>query len=178
MPKVDKKKNVWEWLAAVAILPIGIWVICVMAPLILLTIATVLPYEFIRGIYLRSRFESVYGKQGKRIVLVYSDSPHWQTYIEENWLPKLADVAIVLNWSQRSQWRRQPALESKVFHHWSGDREFNPMAIYLPRRGRVQTVRFWRAFRDKKHDHPEALEKLEAELFALADTVRREKPTL
>ncbi len=34
-------------------------------------------------------------------ILVLSDSPNWQPYIEENWLPRLKAKTVVLNWSQR-----------------------------------------------------------------------------
>src|SRR6476661_6503832 len=31
------------------------------------------------------RFRAFCGPQGKNLLLVYSDSPHWERYIEENW---------------------------------------------------------------------------------------------
>lgn len=122
------------------------------------------------GYWLRTRWDRTFGRAGKRILLVYSRSPHWQDYIEQNWLPRLEGRIIVLNWSDRATWRRPFSLEVRVFRHWAGDREFNPLAILFPSRGRVRTVRFWRAFRDFKHAKDSQLRKAEEELFAFASS--------
>jgi hypothetical protein len=125
---------------------------------------------------LRRKFERKWGRQRRRILLVYSESPNWQGYIEEKWLPRLRGRAVILNWSQRSTWMRDAPLEAAVHRRWGGDREFNPMAIYLPRKGKVQVVRFWKAFRDLKHDKAQTLRAAEAELFYLADELEGEGP--
>jgi hypothetical protein len=98
------------------------------------------------------------------LLLVYSNSPHWQAYIEERWLPRLQPLAIVLNWSERAQWPKQHPFEAAIFRTWAGDREFNPLAIVIPAHGPVQVIRFWRAFRDYKHGKDHALRVAEHEL--------------
>ena len=56
---------------------------------------------------------------------------------------------VVLNWSERSQWRRPVSPEVALFRAFAGAREFNPLAIVVPARGRkVHVVRFWLAFRE------------------------------
>ena len=102
---------------------------------------------------------------GIRGVLVYSNSPHWKTYIEERWLPKVGDRMIVLNWSQRKQWRF--SLASEMHGHYCGQNQnYNPAAV-IPRGLRHPLVfRFFYAFRDAKHGNREALEWLEKRLFA------------
>jgi len=45
-----------------------------------------------------------------RGVLVWSDSPNWREYIEQNWLPRLAGKVVVLNWSERRHWRASLAV--------------------------------------------------------------------
>lgn len=70
---------------------------------------------------------------GRFGLLVYSNSPHWQRFIEERWIPGLADRAVVVNWSERSTWPVTHPLEQKVFHRFAGAREFNPIAIVLAR---------------------------------------------
>ena len=110
------------------------------------------------------RFRRVWGRQGKDLLIVYSNSPNWQAYVEEHWLPRWGHRAVVLNWSQRKQWeRRQP--EVGLFHAVAGTAEFNPLGVVVPLTGqRARVVRFWRAFRDFKHGKDDRLRKAEAEL--------------
>lgn len=126
-------------------------------------------------------------------LLIYSSSPHWQTFVETRWLPLLANRSVVLNWSERATWSVRYPLEHRVFQRFAGSREFNPIAIVLTPGGmptpgpdpvdavgrimrwagqrfcfrarEVRVVRFWRAFRDYKHGRPGQLRSAEAELF-------------
>ena len=107
-------------------------------------------------------------RPGTRVLLVYSRSSHWQSYIEAAWLPRLAGQAVVINWSDRATWPDR-AVEIRVFLHGSGEETFQPMAILLPRRGRVRTVDFGQAFRDFRHDRPAALRRAEARLLGFLD---------
>ena len=110
------------------------------------------------------RFRAAWHPAGKDLLLVYSNSPHWQRYVEEMWLPKWGHRAVVLNWSERGAWnRRRP--EVALFHICAGSRDFNPLGIVVPAGpDRVRIVRFWRAFRDHKHGNARALRIAEAEL--------------
>ena len=144
---------------------------------------------------LRREFDRRWGGSGKRGVLVYSNSPSWQTYIESNWLPRLAERLVVLNWSERATWDDKHPFEALVFRRFAGDREFNPMAVIFVRRRPnasfrawmqgirhldplpmvapyvrdVHVIRFWQAFRDFKHGKEQALRAAERELFAAVD---------
>ena len=112
------------------------------------------------------RFRRAYRSLGKDLLLVYSNSPHWQSYVESNWIPRWQSRAVILNWSERSTWdRNQP--EVALFHALASEREYNPLAIVVPTRGRAIVVRFWKAFRDHKHGKTQKLEKQEAELERL-----------
>jgi hypothetical protein len=115
---------------------------------------------------LQREFHNRWGEQGKRLLMVYSQSPNWQAYIEENWLPQLQSVAVVLNWSERRIWAERHPLEADIFRTWAGDRAFNPLAIIIPAEGPVQVIRFWQAFRDYKHGKDRTLRAAEAELEA------------
>jgi hypothetical protein len=115
---------------------------------------------------LQREFHHRWGAHGKRLLLVYSNSPNWQAYVEENWLPQLESMAVVLNWSQRSTWAERYPFEAKIFRTWAGDREFNPVAIIMPAEGAVRVIRFWQAFRDYKHGRDRTLRAAEAELGA------------
>ena len=110
------------------------------------------------------RFRRAYGPQGKDLLLVYSESPHWQRYVEQRWLPRWGSRAVVLNWSDRAEWSAADTPEAALFRSVAGDREFNPLAVVVPRRGRIRVVRFWRAFRDYKHGKDRALRDAEREL--------------
>src|SRR4029434_4504982 len=65
--------------------------------------------------------------RGRDVLCVYSDSPIWHDYIEQRLLPPIRHRAVVLNWSQRKRWR--PSLARTAFHHFGGNREFNPLAV-------------------------------------------------
>src|SRR5262245_29677290 len=66
------------------------------------------------------RFRARWVGQGKDLLLVYSNSPNWQAYIEAEWLPRWGHRAVVLNWSQRSNWRRPFPAEVLLFRAFSG----------------------------------------------------------
>lgn len=151
-------------LLPVVALPLIAWVLVAM-PFMLMGWA----WDRIRAARLRRRFLSRWAPAGKRALLVYSNSPHWQSYIEQRWLPVLARQAVVLNWSERQQWPKTSALEAAVFRQWAGEREFNPIAIVFTftAPARVEVVRFWQAFRDFGHGKPQALRAAEAELEQL-----------
>lgn len=110
--------------------------------------------------------------QGRRLMLVYSDSPVWKEYVEANWLPRVADVAVLLNWSARKRWPSEHPFEARVFRRWAGRREFNPLAIAFMPDGQVEVVRFWRAFRDFKHGKAARLRAAEKRLEEIAAVLR------
>jgi hypothetical protein len=64
-------------------------------------------------------------RRGERGILVYSNSPNWQAYIEQNWLPHISDRMAVLNWSERSRWASD-ALEVQLFRTLGGPGSSTP----------------------------------------------------
>jgi hypothetical protein len=123
--------------------------------------------HFITGKRLGSKFRIKWGPEGKFILFVYSESPNWQEYIEENIIPKLEPNVVTLNWSRRSEWKENEPLEAKVLYHWGGDSEFNPLAVVFPKKGKVETIRFFKAFKDYKHGNSKLLKQQEDNLFQL-----------
>lgn len=119
--------------------------------------------QLLRWVALR-RFRGRWLSRGRDLLIVYSDSPHWQTYVQERWLPKWGHRAVVLNWSERRRWLSSRTPEAAMFRAFAGFREFNPIAIVVPGRGAAQVVRFWRAFKDFKHGKTELLLQKEEEL--------------
>lgn len=101
--------------------------------------------------------------RGRDVLLVYSDSPVWHAYIEQQFLPYLGRRAVVLNWSERNRWGI--SLGRVAFRFFGGRREFNPLAVVFRPFRRTQTFRFWAAFRDMKHGRPELLQTVEHRFF-------------
>jgi hypothetical protein len=117
-----------------------------------------------RGARAVRRFRAVWGTRGKDLLLVYSNSPHWQHYVETHWLRRWGERAVVLNWSERARWLTADVPEARLFRVVGGAREFNPLAVVVPAAGPIKVVRFWRAFRDYKHGRDAALRAAEAAL--------------
>jgi hypothetical protein len=120
-------------------------------------------WRFLRGIYLSYCFRAKWGREDKFILFIYSESRIWHDYIKENTFSRLKHNAVTLNWSRRAEWKKHPTLESKVFQHWRGQREYNPMAIIFLSYGRVKRIRFYKAFKKKG----ELLKRQEELLFKL-----------
>ena len=113
---------------------------------------------------------SWWGIRGRDVLFVYSDSPIWRDYIEHQTLPYLGKRAVVLNWSHRRRWRL--SLARMAFYHFGTDREHNPLAVVFRPLHRSRVFRFWQPFRDFKHGHTEALNKMEKEFFGLIGVQR------
>jgi hypothetical protein len=146
------------------VLVVGIIAVIALSPFLLIVGLGKGIYRAIWGAMLRRRFRRTRGREGKVAVLVYSDSPNWKEYIEREILPSVRDRVVTLNWSLRSEWKRNPPLEAQMFQYWGGTREFNPMAIIVPPKGRVRLIRFWKAFKEYKHGKPHSLTSLREEL--------------
>ena len=186
----DRQQQHTKGVAAIgcALVVIPLLVLC--SPLIALLLAW---GEWRAGV-LRRRFARVHGP-ATRGILIYSNSPNWQQYIEQQWLPRIGKRLVVLNWSERARWREEHPLEAAIFRRHLGDREFNPAAIVFRSAGRgrlfrrwlasiraldpigmlapyessVDIVRFYRPFRDYKHGKEHTLHAAEAALWRLLD---------
>ena len=149
-----------------AFLPLLV-VLCL--PLLLAALVVYLPWFFLWGVILRAWFWRAHVVQGRPLLFVYSDGPHWQSYIEANILPRIRGRAVILNWSQRNNWRSTSPWEARFFRRFAGDREFNPLALVYQPRGRIRAVRFYQAFLDFKHGKESRLRAAESELFSLLE---------
>jgi hypothetical protein len=136
-------------------------------PLILAWVAIYLILMVVWGIMFRAWFWRAHASHGRFILFVYSESPNWQSYVEANILPRIADRAVVLNWSERRKWSSSHPWEERFFRRFAGDREFNPIALVFGSRGRITAVRFHQAFLDYKHGKSAALGRAEAQLYEL-----------
>lgn len=174
-----QRTNVTRWLKRIFLALIAGAAVILASPLLLAGLMLLgLAYLFRREceIVAAQNFRRKYSPAGKDLLLVYSTSPHWQRYVETEWLPKWGHRAVVLNWSERRQWQGS-APEVTLFREFVGgggfSREYNPVAVIVPPRGRrVHIVRFWRAFRDYKHGRTRRLREAEAELERGLTTVQ------
>ena len=178
--------NTFRNAARVGCLVVAVPALIALSPLIVLILA----WKEYSSRALQRRFERTYGTE-VRGILVYSNSPNWQAYIEQRWLPRIGSRLVILNWSERSRWKREHPLEASLFRSHLGDREFNPAAIIFvrhpagatyrawlkavrslepigmlaPHLPRVTVVRFFNAFRDFKHGREQSLRTAEETLW-------------
>jgi hypothetical protein len=94
------------------------------------------------------------------VVFVYSDSPTWKDYVEREIFPDLQNRAVLLNWSERRNWRNSLAV--LAFRYFGGHRNFNPMGMILRPFRFVKTYRFFEAF---KHGNVKRIQEIKRELF-------------
>jgi hypothetical protein len=159
-------------LAAIALLAIVVVATVAAGTSLLWVLAALLLFVFFnvairawQGAAAIRQFRRRYGRDGKDLLLVYSRSPHWQAYVESEWLPRWGSRAVVVDWSDRERFSgREP--EVVLFRSVSGSREYNPIAVVVPSSGPVHVFRFWRAFRDRNLGREHALRAMEAELEA------------
>ena len=107
-------------------------------------------------------FRSTFGPE-KDLLIVYTDSPHWAPYIEENWLSRWHHRAVFFNRSK--PWHRRQ-LEARLWRAATHYRDHTPVAILVGKTGRLLVFPFFQPFRDSKHGRKHALEKAEATLKA------------
>ena len=148
----------------------------VLLPVVLLTFLVVLalsPFllvygvgRWLRGEWLVRRFRAEFARKGQYAILVYSESPSWQTYFEQHVIAPAGARAVVLNWSERRAWKEARSLPARVFLHFRPATDFNPYAIVFLPAGRPREVEFYRAFRDHKHGKERRLAQSLKELSA------------
>ncbi len=148
---------------------LGILTLILLLPLLIPLVLFALATWLVHGAALNVLVWLCWCTRGTHLLLVYSDSPVWHDYIEENVIPRLPNSAIILNWSQRRTWRWY-SLRVMVVRYFGGTREFNPMVIAFRPFRWAKTFRFWQPFKDYKHGKPQALEDEERKMFTfLAD---------
>ena len=135
----------------------------ILIPLAILAFATWL----FHGALLHVLVWTCWCTRGTNLLLVYSNSPIWHDYIEQNIIPQLPSSTIVLNWSERRTWQWY-SLPVMVMRFFGGSREFNPMVVAFRPCRLAKTFRFWQAFKDYKHGNKEPLATLENAMFNYA----------
>lgn len=153
---MDNKKNRPGW--------VGVLVSSVLIVLIVPVVPFVLAGYFLHRLFLLLVIWLRWCMRGRRVLFVYSNSPVWQDYVEQRRLPRLPERSIVMNWSDRGKWNRF-TLPAQAFFCWGGDKKFNPLGVVFRPFRKPLVFRFWKPFIQYKHGKPEALIKLEREMF-------------
>lgn len=142
------------------------FLLILLSPILVVLVAVYLGLSFAFGLALHIAIWIWWCTRDKYALIVYSNSPVWQDYFENQVLPALENRAVVLNWSERATWHTW-SLAVLVFRYFGGNKDFNPMAIVF-RPGRFRRVfRFWAPFRDFKHGKPQQVERMKEELLGL-----------
>ena len=144
---------------------VGLLLFIVFLPLIIVALV----FYLLAGLFLHLAVWCIWCARGRYVLFVYSDSPIWHDYVEQQILPRLGERAVVLNWSARSRWQR--TLPVLAFRYFGGYRSFNPMAVVFRPFRFARRFRFYEPFRDFKHGKTEAVTKMEAELYDLLDEI-------
>ena len=153
--KVDRRR---AWLCRIGVVVV-LALLPVLVPLALLAAAAYLLWALV----LRLLVLVLWAPRGRRVLVVYSNSPHWKSYFEDHLLPRLGSSSVVLNWSERRDWSF--TLARCLFRFYGGPKAYNPLVVVIHPLGRAAIFRFWPAFRDAKHGRVEPLQRLEKELF-------------
>ena len=98
-----------------------------------------------------------------RVLFVYSESPIWKEYIEREILPYLQDRAVILNWSERRNWKNSLAV--LAFRYFGGYRNFNPIGMVFRPFHFVKIYRFFEAFKEFKHGNTKKVERIKEKFF-------------
>jgi hypothetical protein len=120
--------------------------------------------KYLYGVVLLAIVHLTWTRQGRRCLVVYSNSPEWEGRVQQAWLAGLNEIAIVLNWSERASWRSGVAV--RVFREFCLSRHnFNPAVVVFRGLKQPEVFRFFEAFQQARAGRPEYLGDLEARMF-------------
>lgn len=149
-----------DWLGRALAKAIVALVALILSPLIFLGVVA---YGFY-WVVLRVFVWLVWCRDGSRVFVCYSDSPHWKDRFEQHLLPLLPSSAIVINWSESARWSRW-SLRRAVFEHFLGTIDHTPSVIVFRLFRRPQLFRFAGAYKSYKRGEQSAVIQLESALL-------------
>jgi hypothetical protein len=156
----EQRRPWWSWPLLIVVLPVAL-------------VAVLL--WLINALLLLSVVWLSWCPRRRYAIVVYSNSPVWQEYFETQIIPRLGRRAVVLNWSERKDWKL--TLSVILFRVFGGTREFNPMAIVFEPLRWPRRFRFYKAFRSFKRGQPEEVEALRLQFFRLLDALAQRTAT-
>lgn len=102
---------------------------------------------------------------GVSFLIIYSESPQWKSYFEEEVVPAFGPAARVVNLSRDGGSRKWWHLDWWVYRHCAGFRNRFPIVFHFSRFGRWTTIRFHDAFMQSKKGETAALDQAKANLL-------------
>jgi len=151
-------------------------------PLVALLIVAAIPIFlvglvlwFIAAVALQLVVWIAWCSRGQYALVVYSNSPIWQEYFEQQVIPALGSRGIVLNWSERRRWPY--SLSVVLFSFFGGTRNFNPFAMIFQPLAWSREFRFYAPFQAFKRGRPQEVDELSREFFELLDKLAPRKVT-
>jgi len=148
---------------------VGSLMVAILSPIILPLLIVALTFHLLAGLFLYPAIWLCWCLRGRFVLFVYSNSPIWLEYVEKNILPRLGERAVVLNWSERSKWKRTLAI--LAFRYFGSYRDYNPMAVVFHPFRCARRFQFYKPFREYKHGKADAVLKMECELFDSLDAI-------
>jgi len=141
--------------------PLGV----ILVPFLLLLVLILLPARCAYRMTLYVLVWAMWLPRGKDVLFVSSNSPSKSEYMAVNILPHVRQRAVVLNWSERSTWKRW-SLPASVFCHFAGSRDHTPIVLFFRPLKRVKKFRFFPAFKERRRGNSEPLETLRGDLLS------------
>jgi hypothetical protein len=151
---VETRQPWWLWPLLVVLLPL----VVVAGVLWLMTAALLLLVVWL-----------TWCSRGRYVLVVYSDSPVWRDYFEQNVIPVVGSRGVILNWSERKQWSF--SVPVALFRFFGGAREFNPLAVVFRPLAWPRRFRFYGPFQAFKHGRPQEVEDTRRDLLKLLDSL-------
>ena len=111
--------------------------------------------SFFSGIKLRVKWWLKYGRFGKNFLVVYSNSPKWESHFKNKIIPLFNSSAVVVNISTDHNIRKG-STEFMVHKEWAGYENHTPIVLYIPKFGIVKKVRFYQAFLEAKRTNDDS----------------------
>ena len=145
-------------------------------PLIAILIVTVVPFVIIGlalwfavAVILQLVVWVAWCPRGRYALVVYSNSPIWQEYFEQQVLPAVGNRGVALNWSERTRWPY--SLSVVLFKFFGGAREFNPLAMIFPPLAWPRAFRFYGPFQAFKHGQRREVDEMRRAFLELLEEV-------
>ncbi|WP_146584025.1 hypothetical protein [Posidoniimonas polymericola] len=99
----------------------------------------------------------VYGvATGRDTLIVFSNSPYWESYFKETVIPILDKRSQHLNCSESKRWAKA-SLPVVLYRWFGGSKQNNPLAMVFRPWRTPAVFRFYIPFRNAKHGKPDQL---------------------
>lgn len=143
---------------------VSVAVLAVAALLVALLMIGSMFASVLRGLAVLRRVRSEWGPRGIRCLVVTSRSAAWEEHVRQHWLPRLAEVAVVLDRSEPGPWKG--TLAGQVFLRFCGTSvNYSPAVVVFRGLRRPLVFRFFYAFQEVKQGRPRYLEEQERRMF-------------